>query len=234
MIARMWYLVLLGSLYSFGGEPRWTSSDGVIQLKPPSGSDVNEVNPPPAPFLHLWQAEGGKLRFAIIKTEIPTGLELLRASVEKGFVDELAGKLVESEIVERDGYPVWKMAVERKVESTVIRFDQSIVRSKTHVYKVVAMSFGASAPMTAQIPNFVGSVQLADPSHVHISAAAESNPKTNAVAEAGSASGTPPAVTSEPAPEERSKPESFSQIVGGSALLLLLLLGAVALLKKMK
>ncbi|MCP4098237.1 MAG: hypothetical protein GY748_18560 [Planctomycetaceae bacterium] len=117
----------------------WTTPDGFLSIAQPNSDQFSAVSDPPKPFIGLWVAKDESARIGVMKTQIPAGVKLLQAAVEKGLAEEVGGKVTRLATRQVAGYQVWCM----KAKSASVEITQALVRHNDTLYKLMGVTSGS-------------------------------------------------------------------------------------------
>lgn len=117
----------------------WTTPDGFLSIDQPDSDQFSAVSDPPKPFVGLWVANDETTKIGVMKTQIPAGVKLLQASVEKGLAEEVGGKATRLATMQVAGYQVWCM----KAKSASVEITQALVRHNNTLYKLMGVTSGS-------------------------------------------------------------------------------------------
>ena len=133
----------------------WTSPDGLLSIEPPDAKEFEQMPTPPAPFVGLWVSRDQKMRFGVMKSEIPLKVRLMHSSVEEGLAEQVDGEVTRLPTKDVDGYEVWTMTA--KGES--LEITQAMMRHDGALYKLLAVTVGGN-PDSAAVDHFIDSLSI--------------------------------------------------------------------------
>lgn len=117
----------------------WTTPDGFLSIIEPDSEKFSTVSDPPKPFVGLWVANDQATQIGVMKTQIPRGVKLIQASVEKGLAEEVGGEVTRLATMQVAGYQVWCM----KAKGASAEITQALVRHDDTLYKLMGVTSGS-------------------------------------------------------------------------------------------
>ncbi|MCU0715011.1 MAG: hypothetical protein MUD03_02675 [Pirellula sp.] len=142
-----------------GNAQTWTSPDGFLSITTPNAKDFQAVPTPPPPFLALWVSNDQRMKFGVMKLQIPPNVKLIQSSAEEGLAEEIGGKVTRLPTKQLSGHDVWNMTA----KSASAEITQAMVRHDGALYKLMAATVGGDSDQVA-VSQFIDSLAIQQPS----------------------------------------------------------------------
>lgn len=211
---------LLMSLLVVGLSPpapaeTWTSPDGVLSVSRPDPARFGEIEAQ-TPLLAIWISD--EMTLGVVASPFPRGGRLVRDAVEKGFAEEINGEITQSDVVTVNGHTVLSMTARGSIPGGEEVFvTQRAFAVNGTAYKLMATCHQAELLDHEDLQSFLGSLvihQEADP-------------------EALSGGGNGQGAAGPEDDAEVSVADRWSRRIGGISALVLLVVGAGLVVRKL-
>ncbi len=137
----------------------WVSTNGDFAVPEPDAVRFTQIEAPP-PLAAMWVSSEGTITLGIWQTPVPAGVKLDRSALEEGAAEELKGKIVDSSVLQKEGYEVYLMTVQGEALGNEVYLSQAIVTVGDTVYKVMASGHGTDVRKDADAMRYVSSFKI--------------------------------------------------------------------------